>query len=104
MSIFGSQRDFALIRKMNREVLREIVEQEAAYYKISLEDTQANIYGESLTKTFLPPVLLNCLVTRGDQGAARRGRIGRHRHGDLVLHVLHLILLKPKYFGWILSG
>jgi hypothetical protein len=28
MSIFGSKHDFALIRKMNREVLREIVEQE----------------------------------------------------------------------------
>lgn len=67
MSIFGSQRDFALIRKMNREILQDIVQQEAAYYKISLEDTRANIYGESLTKTFLPPVLLNCLVTRGDQ-------------------------------------
>ena len=67
MSIFGSQRDFALIRRMNREVLQDIVQQEAAYYKFSLEDTQANIYGESLEKTFLPPVLLNCLVTRGDQ-------------------------------------
>lgn len=67
MSIFGSQRDFALIRRMNREIIQDIVQQEAAYYKISLEDTQANIYGEALEKTFLPPVLLNCLVTRGDQ-------------------------------------
>jgi len=67
MSIFGSQRDFALIRHMNREILQDIVQQEAAYYKISLEDTEANIYGESMQKTFLSPVLLNCLVTRGDQ-------------------------------------
>ena len=67
MSIFGSQRDFGLIRKMNRALLRDIIQQEAAYYKISLEDTQANIYGEATEKTFLPPVLLNCLVTRGDQ-------------------------------------
>jgi hypothetical protein len=67
MSIFGSKNDFGLIRKMNREILREIVEQEAAYYKISLEDTQSNIYGESLHKTFLPPVLINCLLTQADQ-------------------------------------
>lgn len=67
MSIFGSRNDFALIRKMNREILREIVEQEAAYYKISLGDTQSNIYGESLHKTFLPPVLINCLLTQADQ-------------------------------------
>ena len=67
MSLFGSKNDFALIRKMNRELLREVIEQEAAYYKISLEDTQSNIYGESLHKTFLPPVLINCLLTQADQ-------------------------------------
>jgi len=67
MSIFGSRNDFALIRKMNREILREIVEQEVGYYKISLENTEANIYGEALTKTFLPPVLINCSVTYADQ-------------------------------------
>jgi len=67
MSLFGSKNDFGLIRKMNRELLREVIEQEAAYYKISLEDTQSNIYGESLHKTFLPPVLINCLLTQADQ-------------------------------------
>lgn len=67
MSLFGSQRDFALIRHMNREIIQDIVQQEVAYYKFSLEDTQANIYGESLEKTFYGPVLFNCLVTRGDQ-------------------------------------
>ena len=67
MSIFGSRNDFALIRKMNREILREIVEQEVGYYKISLQDTEANIYGEALSKTFLPPVLVNCLITLADQ-------------------------------------
>ena len=67
MSIFGSQRDFGLIKKMNRALLRDIIEQEVGYYKISLEDTQANIYGEATTKTFLPPVLMQCLITRGDQ-------------------------------------
>ncbi len=67
MSIFGSKSDFSLIRRMNRELLREIIEQEVGYYKISLQDTQANIYGESLQKTFLPPVLINCLLTQADQ-------------------------------------
>ena len=67
MSIFGSQRDFALIRKMNRSLLQNIIEQEVGYYKISLEDTQANIYGEALQKVFNDPILLSCLITRGDQ-------------------------------------
>jgi len=67
MSIFGSQRDFALITKMNRALLRDIIEQEIGYYKIALEETQANIYGESTEKTYYSPVLLQCLITRGDQ-------------------------------------
>ena len=67
MSLFGSQRDFALIRKMNRSLLRNIVEQEVGYFKISLEETQANIYGESSKKVFNEPVKLNCLVSRNGQ-------------------------------------
>ena len=66
MSLFGSQNDFKLIRKMNRALLKDIIQQEAVYYKISLEDTQSNIYGESLHKTFLPPVLINCLLTTSE--------------------------------------
>lgn len=67
MSIFGSQRDFALITKMNRALLKDIIEQEVGYYKISLEETFSNIYGESLEKVFNDPVLLPCILTRGDQ-------------------------------------
>lgn len=66
MSLFGSVKDFGLIRSMNRELLRDIVQQEAAYYKISLHDSEPNIYGESTEKTFLSPVLINCLVTQAD--------------------------------------
>ena len=67
MSIFGSQRDFGLIKKMNRALLRDIIEQEVGYYKISLQETETNIYGESSEKIYYNPVLLQCLITRGDQ-------------------------------------
>ena len=65
--IFGSNRDFNLLVGINRELLKDIIEQEIGYYKLSLNDTQANIYGEALEKVFLNPVKLNCLITRGDQ-------------------------------------
>ncbi len=65
--LFGSNRDFNLLVGINRELLKDIIEQEIGYYKLSLNDTQANIYGESLEKVFLSPVKLNCLITRGDQ-------------------------------------
>ena len=65
--IFGSRRDFNLFVGVNRELLSDVVEQEILYYKISLEDTQVNIYGEGIEKVYWEPVKLNCLITRGDQ-------------------------------------
>ena len=65
--LFGSNRDFDLLVNINRELLKDIIEQEILYYKFSLESTNVNIYGEALEKTFFNPVKLNCLITRGDQ-------------------------------------
>ena len=65
--IFGSQNDFSLFVGINRELLSDVVEQDILYYKISLEDTQVNIYGEGTEKTYWSPLKLNCLITRGDQ-------------------------------------
>ena len=65
--LFGSERDFNLLTKVNRELLSDIVEQEILYYKFSLDETTANLYGEALEKVFQIPVKLSCLITRGDQ-------------------------------------
>jgi hypothetical protein len=65
--LFGSRSDLALFTRINRELLREVIEQQILYYKISLDSTQANLYGESLEKVYMVPVKLNCLITRGDQ-------------------------------------
>ena len=65
--LFGSNRDFNLLTKINRELLSDIIEQEILYYKYSLTETTANLYGEALEKIFQTPVKLNCLITRGDQ-------------------------------------
>ncbi len=65
--LFGSNRDFDLLVNINRELLKDIVEQEVLYYKIALDEININIYGESLEKAYNTPVKLNCLITRGDQ-------------------------------------
>ena len=65
--LFGSNRDFDLLVNINRELLKDVVEQEVLYYKLSLEDTLSNLYGEAMTKNYWEPLKLNCLITRGDQ-------------------------------------
>ena len=67
MSLFGSKKDFGLLTKMNRELLQDIIEQEIAFYKLSINETHANIYGESSEKTFYDPIVMQCIITRGDQ-------------------------------------
>jgi len=66
MALFGSSRDISMFRNINRELLHDVIQQEIAYYKISLETTRSNIYGESSKKIYQDPVLLKTLVTRAD--------------------------------------
>ena len=65
--LFGSNRDYNLLKKINRELLSDIIEQEILYYKPDLENIVTNLYGESLDKIYKEPVKLNCLIVRGDQ-------------------------------------
>lgn len=65
--LFGSNRDFDLLVNINRELLKDIIEQEILYYKFDLDNTEANIYGEATRKVYWTPAKLNCLITRGDQ-------------------------------------
>lgn len=66
MALFGSLRDIETFKGISREVVDDIISQQIGYYKLVLKDTNANLYGESLNKTFVGPVLFNCLIERGD--------------------------------------
>lgn len=68
MALFGTQRDVSLIRSINRELMGDIVTQQCAVYKLNIEETRVNIYGESSgAKYYQEPILLNVLLERGDQ-------------------------------------
>ena len=68
MALFTTQRDISLFRHLNRELLWDIITQQCVYYKLQLEETKVNIYGEaSGAKFYNPPVILNTLIARDDQ-------------------------------------
>lgn len=67
MALFGSSRDVSVIRKVNRELLGNIMSQQCVLYKVNLEKTVSNIYGESVgNRYFTEPTLLYCRITRTD--------------------------------------
>ena len=45
MALFGGARDIALFNTVNKELLKDIIQTEVAYYKFALEQTNSNVYG-----------------------------------------------------------
>jgi len=66
MALFGSKRDIGTFKGITRELVENIISQQCGYYKIVLPETETNIYGESLQKYYVGPVLINCLIDRTD--------------------------------------
>ncbi len=68
MAMFARQRDVSLVRHLNREVMGNVITQQAAFYQYKLEETKVNIYGESAAEKFYNgPFLFNCLIDRQDE-------------------------------------
>tara|TARA_B100000780_G_scaffold179939_1_gene126128 strand:- start:663 stop:1193 length:531 start_codon:yes stop_codon:yes gene_type:complete len=68
MAMFTSQRDMSLVRKLNRELMGNIITQQAALYQFQLEETKVNIYGEAAEeKYYNGPFLFNVLINRSNQ-------------------------------------
>jgi len=67
MALFGKSRDISLFHNLNNELLKDIIQTEVAYYKFALEQTTANVYGESMGKSYYEPMKIACLIDRSDQ-------------------------------------
>lgn len=68
MALYGSNRDISLFRNINRELMGDVISQQCAIYKVRLEETIDNIYGEANDEKFYDdPILLYCLIERSSQ-------------------------------------
>ena len=72
MALFGSSRDINTFKGITRELLENVISQQVGYYKYMLEESTINVYGEGANRTYVGPVLINCLIERGDFVAATR--------------------------------
>ena len=59
---FVPQKEFDLINSMNEELIDELVGQSVDIYKVSIENTNENLYGESTTKYYEVGFRVNCLI------------------------------------------
>lgn len=69
MALFSSARDASLIRSFSRELMQRFISIEIEYFKLSLNDTELNIYGESNKKTYFNPIRIFSLIRKEDATA-----------------------------------
>jgi hypothetical protein len=61
--LFTGEKERNLVKQINDEVIERVIGQTILYYPISLEKTNFHpLYGESIQKTFLPPVRVYALI------------------------------------------
>ena len=66
MAQFISQRDVDFFDGLNSELIDSIIDTKINVFKVSLHDTEVNLYGESTSKVFFPGVTVGCLITAED--------------------------------------
>jgi len=59
---FIPQKEFDLINSMNEELIDDIVGQSVDIYKVNVERTEDNMYGESTAKYYDVGFRVNCLI------------------------------------------
>lgn len=62
MPRFVSQKDFNLFQHFNREIVTDVVDVDVILYKVALETTAVNLYGEATEKTRYTGVELKSLI------------------------------------------
>jgi len=67
MALYGGARDISLFRRINRELMGNIISQEVIYYKYKIGQSQTNMYGEVVDgRYFADPIMLFALIEIGD--------------------------------------
>tara|TARA_R100000278_G_scaffold118279_1_gene98788 strand:- start:51 stop:566 length:516 start_codon:yes stop_codon:yes gene_type:complete len=66
MALFGSSKDMNLFNTFNRELINNIIDTQVDVYKVSVSDSNDNLYGEHINKVYNPAVRVSCLVELQD--------------------------------------
>lgn len=64
MALFGGKRDAKFLASINSELLNAIVDTEIEFFKLIVESSESNMYGESESKSYYDSILIPCLITK----------------------------------------
>jgi hypothetical protein len=69
MALFGGQRDAKFLASINSELINAIIDTEIEFYKLVVELSNSNLYGESESKSYYNSILIPCLITKDDKNS-----------------------------------
>ena len=85
--LFLGKKERDLVKQVNDELIERVIGQTIAYYPIDIERTNFHdLYGEALTKTFLPPVRVNALVEFDGITTKYSSNIGLDKEASITIH------------------
>jgi hypothetical protein len=70
MALFGGMRDAKFLASINSELINAIIDTEIEFFKLQIEQSEANIYGESERKAYYDSILIPCIITKDDKTSA----------------------------------
>ncbi len=73
MPKFISERDVAFFKGIAREIVDVVVENTIVLFKVNLNETKINIYGEAMNKTWYPGVQLYALINKEPETSTYEG-------------------------------
>ena len=82
---FMPKKEFDLMNSMNEELIDEIVGQSVDVYKINVENTEDNLYGESTTKYYDVGFRVNCLILYNEP-TIEQDEFGADYRGDIEMY------------------
>ena len=85
--LFLGKKERDLVKQVNDELIERVIGQTIAYYSIDIERTNFHdLYGEALTKTFLPPVRVNALIEFDGITTKYSSNIGLDKESSITIH------------------
>ncbi len=111
--MFTTARDMSLVRKLNRELMGNIITQQCSVYQFKLEETKVNLYGEAdQEKYYDGPFIFNVLINRTNEQYAENiegVQFGQPiefyffrddlKDADILIRVGDIILYQERYYG-----
>ena len=85
--LFTGKKERDLVKQVNAELIERVIGQTIVYYPIDISRTNFHdLYGEAITKTFLPPIRVQALIEWEGYKTKYNDSIGLDKESSVNVH------------------